>query len=291
MAIGAWDAAAVLIKTILYAATFGAAGGIFFLAYSLPLSPESDSRIRRFVAILLITGIGASGLRILVLAGSMSGELAGMLNRSMTRMIMEGHEGAATGLRVLGLLLVAPVLLRSRVFLNTAFVGALIAATSFAWIGHAQAAGLQGLPVGLVTVHLLGVAFWLGALVPLLIVAQDPDPVRIAVAAARFGQIAFIVVALLVIAGFGLLWILLGAPSQLWLSAYGRWIMLKIGLVAALLSFAALNKWRLTPRLRSHDLRALRGLCRSIRAEIILAGVILLVTASFTTLLGPPTME
>ncbi len=291
MGIGVWDAAAILIKAILYAATFGAAGGVFFLTYSPPLSPGTHSRIQRVIALLLIIGIGVSVLRILVLAGSMSGELAGMLDRSMTGMIVEGREGKATGVRVLGLLLAALALLKDRRYLIVALLGALIAATSFAWVGHAQAAPPKALAVFLITVHLLGVAFWLGALLPLLLVAQDPDPTRIGAAAAHFGKIAFIVVALLVIAGMGLLWMLLGTPSQLWLSGYGRFVLLKLSLVAVLLSLAAFNKWRLTARLQVHDLRAVHSLRRSIRAEMALGALILLVTAGFTTLLGPPTME
>jgi putative copper export protein len=89
-------------------------------------------------------------------------------------------------------------------------------------------------------------------------------------------------------AGIILLWILLDTPSQLWMSGYGRLVMIKMGLVAVLLSLAALNKWRLTPRLRDRDARAVRWLRRSITAELLLAGLILAVTAAFTTLMGPP---
>jgi putative copper export protein len=291
MGIGAWDAAAVLIKAILYAATFGAAGGIYFVMYSPALSLLSSVRIQRVLGFLLIIGIGVSALRILVLAGSMSGEIAGMLDRSMTGMIVKGREGEATGVRLLGLLLAALALQKNRRYWSVALIGALLAATSFAWVGHAQTAAPKALAVFLITVHLIGVAFWLGALFPLLIVAQDPDTTRIAAAAARFGQIAFIVVVFLVIAGTGLLWMLLGNPSELWLSEYGRFVMLKLGLVAALLSLAAFNKWRLTGRLRVNDLRAAQTLRRSIRAEMALGALILLVTAAFTTLLGPPIME
>jgi putative copper resistance protein D len=142
----------------------------------------------------------------------------------------------------------------------------------------------------LVSVHLLGVAFWLGALGPLLILSRDPHSATIAAAAARFGHMALVIVGLLLITGLTLLWILLGA-SQLWMSSYGRTVMIKLGLVAFLLSLAAFNKWRLTPQLRHRDPRAVQSLRRSITAELLIGGLILIVTATFTTMMGPPALD
>jgi putative copper export protein len=65
-------------------------------------------------------------------------------------------------------------------------------------------------------------------------------------------------------------------------------IAAKLLLVVLLLGAAALNKLRLTPRLVNGDARAIVILRRSIQFEILAAVLILLVTASFTSLLGPP---
>jgi putative copper resistance protein D len=65
----------------------------------------------------------------------------------------------------------------------------------------------------------------------------------------------------------------------------------KLALVAGLLSLAAFNKIRLTPRLSAGDTGAARSLERSIYAEMVLAALILLVTATITTLIGPPALE
>ncbi len=70
-------------------------------------------------------------------------------------------------------------------------------------------------------------------------------------------------------------------------SRYGRLVSLKLGLVILLLAFAAFNKLRLTPRLLAADESAVRALRRSIKAEMLIAGLILLVTATFTTITGP----
>ena len=146
-------------------------------------------------------------------------------------------------------------------------------------------------PVLLLSVHLLGVAFWLGALVPLLIVARDGDLPRTAAAAARFGAAAIFVVGGLMAAGLGLLWMLLGGVTALWGSAYGRYVMFKLAFVAGLLCLAAFNKLRLTPRLRGGDARAARSLRTSIRLELLLGMLILAATATLTTLTGPPALD
>jgi putative copper export protein len=92
-------------------------------------------------------------------------------------------------------------------------------------------------------------------------------------------------------AGAVLLWLLLGGFGALWGSAYGRCAMLKLALVACLLSLAAFNKWRLTPRLAAGDALALKALRLSICVEMILGAAILGVTAALTTLTGPPALD
>ena len=61
-------------------------------------------------------------------------------------------------------------------------------------------------------------------------------------------------------------------------------------LIAAglLLCIAAVNKLYLTPRLMNRDPKAVGLLRLSIRAEMVCASLILLITAAFTTLTGPP---
>jgi putative copper export protein len=66
---------------------------------------------------------------------------------------------------------------------------------------------------------------------------------------------------------------------------------LKIAFVACLLALAAWNKLRLVPPIVAGDPIAVRSLRRSIRAEMLVAGLILLITAALTTLAGPPSMS
>jgi len=283
-----WDALAVAAKAVTYAATLGAAGGVFFLAYGRSLLRSADRlSIRGLVRMFMCVSVLASGARILITAGAMSGAASGLADTGLLRMVWQAGEGRAFIVRTAGLLLAAPAAMVDRRPAVWALLGAAAAATSFASIGHVHAMS-SGWPILLVGVHLLGVAFWLGALGPLLLLARHDDPRRVAAPAARFGRAAAAAVSALILCGACLLWLMIGHVSELWNSDYGRTAAVKLGFVACLLGCAAFNKLRLTPRLEAGDAAAARSLRKSIRAEIALAALILSITASMTTLTGPP---
>jgi putative copper export protein len=68
-------------------------------------------------------------------------------------------------------------------------------------------------------------------------------------------------------------------------------VLVKLAFVAGLLTLAAVNKLRLTPGVAAGDPTAVVNLRRSIAGEMTIAAAILVVTASFTTLVGPPELE
>jgi putative copper resistance protein D len=284
-----WDAAAALAKAITYAGTLGAAGAIFFLNYNERSLHDGERRgIVRSVVMLSAVAALAGTARILLLAASISDNLAGMFDVSFAGMILRAGEGSALAIRIAGLILCTAVLLPGWVWTRLAFFGALLAAASFAAVGHVHALKPNFIPSLLLMLHLWCGAFWLGALWPLLRVARGGDNALTAALAARFGNIALLLVALLVAAGALLMYRLLGSIADMWSSGYGRMLSLKLLLVVALLSAAAVNKLRLTPRLAAGDAAAALHLRRSVGLEMMLGSLILLVTAAFTTLGGPP---
>jgi putative copper resistance protein D len=287
-----WDAAAVAAKAITYAATLGAAGAIFFLAYNgSPLQEPQRSRIRRLIGTLLIASALASCARILLVAASMSGDLAGMFDGAMARMILGAGDGLATGVRMAGLALAAFAISSNPRLRVLALLGAAIASMSFAAVGHARGLLPSIAPSLLLCLHLLCAAFWLGALAPLLIIARnrnDSQIEAIAAIAARFGKVALGVVVLLLSAGLSLLWTLIRDAAQFWSSDYGRMMAIKLLSVAALLGIAAVNKLYLTPQLLRGNPRAFTLFRRSVQTEMAVGALILLITAAFTTLTGPP---
>jgi putative copper resistance protein D len=289
MEISGWDVAAVLAKAVTYAATFGAAGAVFFALYcGTLLRDQQRGLIRRLIAIQVGVAAAASVLRILLLAGSMSGEMSGMFDSTFAGMILSAGEGRASGARIVGLALMLFALSKNPGFRGPAIAGAIAASTSFAWVGHVHGLVSNTAPSLLMCLHLVCAAFWLGALPPLLIITTGANEPQIAAAAARFGKLALRVVALLIAAGASLLFMLIGSAAQFWASDYGRMMMIKLLAVAAILGLAARNKLVLTPRLLQGDARAALKFRHSVLAEMGVGALILLITAAFTTLTGPP---
>ena len=281
----------IAAKAITYAATLGASGAVFFQkACGALIAGAAAARIRRLVLCLALLSVFGGGAQILASAASMGGDAAGMLDGSLVGMVWQAGAGRAYAIRALGLL-TATLAARSQRTLWLACLGAGAAATSFAWTGHARALDPPMLPILLLSMHLLSVAFWFGALAPLSMIARDGDLPRIAAAAARFGKAAVFVVSALVAAGAALLWMLLGGSAALGNSGYGHWVILKLALVICVLCLAAINKLRLTPRLLAGDRGALAGLRGTLRFELLLGGLILAVTAAFTTVTGPPALD
>jgi putative copper resistance protein D len=261
---------------------------VFLLAYCADLlDTDLRAQIRRLLKQQLIVAVLASLVRILLLTGAMTGELSGMFDREMAAMILGAGEGLSAALRLSGLALAAFALAPDRRWRYAAVPGAVLAAISFAAVGHTRALQPHALATTLSCLHLIGVAFWLGALGPLLVCTRSAaEPAGLL--AKRFGDWALWLVAALISAGLSLLWMLSRPGADFWSSGYGRMFIAKLLLVVVLLSAAGINKLNLTPRLLNGEAAALRSLRLSVRWEMAVALVILAVTASFTSLLGPP---
>jgi len=160
---------------------------------------------------------------------------------------------------------------------------------SFLVQGHASTGSPAWLLLPLLAIHALGIAYWIGALLPLHYAARRLPPPEIAPMMARFGRIAVGFVGALALSGAIMALLYLGDPMQLFTSGYGRLLLAKLVGVCCLLALAAGNKRRFVPGLSGPAPDgARRALTRSIGLEILLVGLILLVTASLTTLTPAP---
>jgi putative copper export protein len=285
--LSSFDAAAILAKAVVYASTLGATGAVIFLGYGESrLHGPQRAHLRRLIYWLSAASIIGTALRISLLSGSMSDAFSGMFDRSFATMILAAGEGRASAARIGGLALLSVALAVRKRGGVLALAGAVLAASSFAWVGHAQALH-RAWPVALLATHLLCAAFWMGALYPLLYVARSGEIEQLAGLAERFGRSAMVLVSLLILVGVVVLAALLPTFDAVWQSDYGRLVMIKISLVAALLAAAGFNRLQVTPRLMRNDAAAVRQLRHSIRIEMVLAACILLVTALFTSATGP----
>ena len=292
MELSSFDAAAIAAKALTYAFSLTASGGaIFIVVFSPFLRADERTQIVKMSVLLAIFAIVFTALRLPIIAATLGGDLFSMMDFPLLRFAVESSEGQAAGVRVAGLVLILFLVIPTSATAAVAALGAALVSASFAFTGHSLSLDRGLLPQVLVTLHLLAVSYWLGAFFPLRYVTYRPDPPGVAEVMKRFGDIALYIVGALMFAGIVLLWIMLGTPLLLFDSDYGRAVVVKLLFVAGLLGLAAVNKRVLTPALARGDISALQRLRNSITAEMVMAGLILIVTATFTTIVGPPALE
>lgn len=161
-----------------------------------------------------------------------------------------------------------------------------LAAVSFALFGHAATAAPRWLTAPSVALHAAAFVFWIGAL-PALAERAAQRGGALAPTLRRFSGVAVPLVALLVLSGAVLAVVQVRHPSALTATAYGRLLLAKLAVVAALLLLAALNRYRLTPAIARGAPDAPGRLRRSVTAEILL-GLVILGLASGFRLTPPP---
>jgi len=156
---------------------------------------------------------------------------------------------------------------------------------SLAWAGHGAAdEGIDGkIHLAADLLHLIAAGAWLGSLAPLallLTAARRGGPAATqatAVATRRFSLMATISVAVLLASGIVNTWYLAGNVPALIGTPYGRLLLIKIGLFLIMLTVAAVNRLRLTPRLAGAGPSA--ALAQLRRNALIESGLGLLVLA------------
>ena len=287
-----WDILRPLTKFCLYLAMFIAAGGLIFEVLFRRRVPEATTQyVSRLIGIAAWAGLVLVGVRLVVAAGTLGGDLASMGDPVLLGLVMKSPLGMASVLAGIGFAMITVMgRVKARGEQAARVVAAATVLLSLTVVGHATTLGaITGV---LLALHLGGVAFWLGALLPLRQMcagAGDGESASVlADVADRFGWIAQRVVAVLIIAGVAYAAILTGSVVALLTSAYGLVLLAKIGLVAGLLGLAARNRFRVVPALLAGDLSAIGRLRHTIDREILLALVVLVMSSLLTSSLTLP---
>lgn len=280
----------ILARAVHFAATTLAAGTVSFM---MLVAEPAFGRARGFAimrqranimvwtALAAALASGAAWLALLA-ADIFGAPLADVcLHGGLWQVLTGTRFGAVWSARLAAALLLAVLLFRPALrWLQLAAAAALIA--PLALIGHAGATpGAAGqLHLASDAAHLIAAGVWLGGLPALALLLSSPRPPKglAARAAVRFSMLGIASVGALLLSGLINSWMLLSAPRDLIATDYGRVLFLKIGLFAAMLAIAAVNRFHLTPQLAS--VRARRALMRHSLAETALgAGVLVLVGA------------
>lgn len=283
------EAVNLAAKVLTYGAALASVGALAFIDSFRPwLAARDVVMVKRHMLLLLVVAVAASLGTLFATVALLNGlGLAGGFDAELWGLVAGTAAGDAVWVRLAGLALLVLGLLAARLRLVAAVGGGLVVAASFGFVGHVQDDPHSLFLHTLLLLHLLAVAFWIGSLWPLLRLATAPEPRRVAEVMERFGQLAVYVVVCLLAAGVLLAVLLMEGIVPLFTTAYGRLLLAKIALVALLLGFAALNKWRLVPALAAAVPGAGRRLQRSIAVEAALVVLILTATGLLTSAFSP----
>ena len=309
--LGGMGTARVVARWLFYAALFVFAGGVFNAvmlgrgrrlgAWLMPEGPGDDqswTMAERATARIVLAGwLAAAGSVGVVVIETFDAAGAGW--GGVRDFLLAGSSGAARVVLVAAMFVAAAMARRSA---TAAAVVVAVALVAIAQGGHAAGAPPAGVAVLTDWVHLVAAAIWIGGLshiawtwLPTLRIGPPElrrDVLRSVFA--RFGRIAlpaFLVVAL---TGSVNALLQLGAPDEIWKSGYGRVLLAKIVLVAAIALLSYLHAVRLRLRLLAgvpHDVLHLsreRSHRRLLAAEIPTAVAVLALAALLVGFPVPP---
>ena len=295
-----WELASLLAKLLLYIGAFSIAGGS--LCAWLYSNQSRSALFSNFSYVFVGTVVGFHGaiLGFLVQVGLINDSgIGGMFDWGMISILLDTSQGDATLLRLLAFMLAG---VSSIVFLKKLQVSnitpasrlirmlyamqaaALVAiAYSQTMLGHVSV--LSPIAKASIVLHFIAFALWIGCCYPFLQLSRVLEFGTLQRSLRQFGNHAIGILLVLLIAGVLMLWELLGSPWELIDSEYGLAMLAKLTLVLGILGIAATNKLIIVPRLLSSQ--SATRLQVSLRYEIALAMLILLVTSYLSTVVGP----
>jgi len=160
---------------------------------------------------------------------------------------------------------------------------------TLAWAGHAAATmqgALRASHLASDMSHALAAGAWLGAL-PALVYCLRSAQTNAAIwgVTRRFSILGIISVCVLLVTGIVNACFLVGSFAALFGTPYGRVLIVKLAVFAAMLALAAHNRWHLTPQLAHGDAAARQSLRRSALLEIIGGVAIVAIVGALGTMI------
>jgi copper resistance protein D len=296
----AWELASLVCKLFLYLGAASIAGGSLCAWQFSAGQRQTLSANLGYMVFGALLGFQSVLLNFLIQVGLINDHgVAGMFDWDMASLLLGTTLGDVTFVRLAGFVLAlitnclmlrklnqltqAPAQVFYRILISSNFLALLMLAFSFRVAGHISVLNLTAQIA--VVLHILAFTVWIGCLLPLMLLTQSADMASLKHTMKRFADNAVVVLAVLVIAGVLMLLQLIASPNEMITSAYGLSLLVKFLLVAAMLGVAAINKLFLVPRIISQtDAGKLRT---SIRYEMLLAALILMLTAYLSTVIGP----
>ncbi len=318
--VSVWIYGNLLGKSVMYLAMLAVGGALFVSWLQYSRSKNFSPINNRFLLISTCLGILAACVFFLLQIGQINQQgLVGMLDMQMGLILAESTLGSGLQWRLAGFMLAALAGLFFLVsgavpgLINPGFVlgaiGCCLFAWSFAILGHVNVHGIDMQIAA--ALHFLAVSVWVGALYPLAQLCHVSDltnnPINdptnnpthdqthdrnreeLTAVMTSFGRAGWWFIGVMVVSGLWMAWQLTGSWNALTDTVHGRFLLLKLCLVACLLGLGMLNKFRWVARLRSgiaYDATVM-ALRRTIYLEMGVAVLIVLAVALLTTISGP----
>ena len=283
-----WDFINPALKVLLYLATFGTVGTILFAThfgkYQSFASAHFCGKLTKKIAVI---GAVISVASFFSIAGNLGGSLGSVIDAVMLQLALDSKSGVASLIAFTGFsLTVITAKTMAQPSNPIPLLGSALILLSLVVVGHASRIGL-GTQV-LLLIHLVGIAYWLGSLIPFHRMSHSSEEENLPFIAHRFGVLGMGYIGALVIGGVGFAYNLLGGLSELFSTNYGNVLLAKVMLVTVILSLGAYNKFRVVPLFSDNYAIAAQKLRFSIRYECALALCILALSSFLTTSVSLP---
>ena len=297
-----WEIAGLVCVFLFYVGAASSLGGAAALHFYGDGCQRTVKRVLLYQLIGGLLGFHAVLVFFLVQVGQInSSGIGGMFDPGMAQLLLDTSLGDLSVFRLSAFVLIivtsafmlhrccrsgvvpAPGFYRRNLLLHG--LGFILLLISFQYGGHVSV--LTPSVRMALAIHFVMFALWIGALYPLYELTNGSDRPGLQLMLRQFGNHAIVFVLGLLSAGALLLYNLIYSPAELVATAYGRALSAKILLAFCLLCTAIVNRYRLVPQLLDGEGKGLGRFRRSVRLEVAVASLLLLVTAYLSTMAGP----
>ncbi len=270
----------VVVRWLALVGALGACGAALFLVFlSEHLTTDEARAARRWLVLFWLLAILASAALWPFRAIELSGIRDGASRWPLYGEMLRSPFGDAFLLKAAGLVLLLFARVRTMWGAGIATAGVALVALGLALAGHAPGLRQRQEAVALMAVHLGAVAFWFGCLFPLRNIALRRDPRSAAETLLVWSRQAMVFSALALATGVWAAYAMGGTPLRLHQSGYGSVVIAKSALVAAMLLGAFGGRFRHVRLMQRGDVLAGDAFRRSCGRQILLALVVLYLSA------------
>jgi len=271
----------VMMRFLLIAGLVFGVGASLFAAFLAPIGHGRS---------IALASLGAAAFAALLAIGLQGADAHGqgllaLNDRAMWRSGLRLLQGYASLLLLLAIGCSAiSLFLRGRAARILTLSALVFVALGLSSTSHSRTWRPEALMQTAITLHIGAVVLWAGALLPLLWASYCEN---FSTRLQRFSSLAAPVYGLLLLSGAALAATQFLAPREVFATAWGAMLGVKLGLVAAISMLALVNRYRFTAPALAGDALAITKLRRSIKLECA-AAILIFATVSVWRLTPPP---